>query len=172
FLAAPEIHLYGLLPKIKGRVGGVGWWIFMPFELSDGGVVFVNRGFVPQELKHPSLRPKSLALPSNQVIEGLIRLKELPGQFTPPSDPKTNEWYLRDPAAFAQYDSLEASQAVAPVLIDQISPNKDTLPQPSEGVVHFSNNHLQYAFTWYALALVLVVMTFLFLRKRRKAAEK
>lgn len=167
FLPLPEIHLYALLPKIKGKMGGVGWWVIMPFELSDGGIVFVNRGFVPQEQKYPALRPKSLALPGMQTLQGLVRLPEEPGHFTPTNDLKTNEWYVRDPSAYADYESLDR-QRVAPVVIDQLSSNLDPLPQPSDGKFNLPNNHLSYAITWYVLALVLLIISILFEFKRRK----
>lgn len=167
FLPLPEVHLYALLPKAPGKQGGAGWWIVLPFELKTGGVVFVNHGFVPQELKYPAQRPKSLAPPGEQKLEGLVRLPGQPGNFMPDSNPKTNEWYMRDPAAFAVYDSLESAQ-VAPVIVDQLTPNGDSLPQPSDGALHVTNNHLHYALTWFALALVLLIMTALFHFKRRK----
>jgi surfeit locus 1 family protein len=169
FLALPEVHLYALLPKIGRHYGGVGWWVIMPFEMKDGGIVLVNRGFVPQDLKNPSLRSKNLAPPGEQKLEGFVRLPEKPGRFTPASSPSANEWYLRNPAAFAEYDSLDKTK-VAPVVIDQLTPNADDLPQTSDGKLNISNNHLEYAITWYALALVLLVI-YILLRRRGKTAR-
>ena len=169
FLPLPEVHLYALLPKTARSYGGVGWWILLPFELKDGGIVLVNRGFVPQDLKNPATRPKSLAQPNEQKLEGFVRLPEQPGRFTPASSPSANEWYLRDPAAFSAYDSLGAAK-VAPVVIDQLTPNPGDLPQATDGKLNIPNNHLQYAMTWYALALVLFVI-YILLRRREKTGR-
>jgi surfeit locus 1 family protein len=167
FLPLPEIHLYALLPMGEQRYGGVGWWIIMPFEMKDGGIVFINRGFVPQDLKHPSSRQKSLAMAGDQKLQGLVRSSEKPGAFTPASNTNTNEWYLRDPFAFADYEHLDKNR-VAPIVIDQLTPNSEGLPQSSSGKLYVANNHLQYAFTWYALALTLLVMYFLLRRSRKQ----
>ncbi len=171
FMPLPEVHLYALLLQKAQRYGGIGWWVFMPFELKGGGVVFVNRGFVPHEQKYPAQRPKSLAPRGTQILEGLVRLPEKPGMFTPPNEPRKNEWYLRDPLAFAEYESLEKAN-VAPVAIDQLNPNEEGLPQASDGILHIANNHLEYAITWFALALVLLVI-YVMLRRRQNtdAAE-
>jgi surfeit locus 1 family protein len=169
FMPLPEVHLYALLPKVQGRLGGVGWWVIMPFEMKGGGIVLVNRGFVPQEQKNPSLRPKSLALPGEQKLTGLVRLPEKKGAFTPENSPMTNEWYLRDPAAFANYDSLDPAK-VAPIVIDQLTPNEGNLPQASDGKLTIANNHLQYALTWYALAFILLVIYFLLRRRNQDTA--
>ena len=47
-------------------------------------------------------------------------------------------------------------------------PGTGTWPDPEDLKVELPNNHLQYAFTWYALALVLAVMSWLFIRNRRR----
>ena len=168
FIPLPETHLYALISKSGHRFGGVGWWVIMPFALRDGGIVLVNRGFIPQEQKSPGLRPKSLATPDEQKLVGVVRLPEQPNRFTPASSPDTNEWYLRDPGAFAAYISLDKTK-VAPVVIDQLTPNKNELPQAADGKLTIANNHLQYAITWYALAIVLAVI-YILMRRRRIAA--
>ncbi len=35
------------LPDPAGRYGGVGYWVMAPFSLEQGGIVWVNRGFIP-----------------------------------------------------------------------------------------------------------------------------
>jgi surfeit locus 1 family protein len=38
--------------------------------------------------------------------------------------------------------------------------------------VELPNNHLQYALTWYSLAIVLAVMSWLFIRRRKAEAAR
>ena len=48
---------------------------------------------------------------------------------------------------------------MAPFYVEQESPvPPGGLPQPGKLVVRLRNEHLQYAVTWYGLALVLVVV--------------
>ena len=72
---------------------------------------------------------------------------------TPPDDPKDNVWYLRDS------DAIAASKkwlTAAPFYIDQESPvPPGGMPKPGKLEVHLPDNHLQYAITWFGLALAL-----------------
>jgi surfeit locus 1 family protein len=82
-----------------------------------------------------------------------MRWPESRGLFTPADDPKTNVWYLRDPIAMA---ATKKWAAPAPFFIDQETPvPPGGLPKPGKLSVELSNNHLQYAITWFGLALAL-----------------
>jgi surfeit locus 1 family protein len=37
--------------------GQSGFYVYTPLELADGRLLFVNRGFVPYDLKEPATRP-------------------------------------------------------------------------------------------------------------------
>ena len=75
--------------------------------------------------------------------------------FTPNDEPAHNLWFSRDPQAIAAAKGLGP---VAPFYVEQESPAPPGgLPQPGKLVVELPDNHLQYALTWYGLAIVLVV---------------
>jgi surfeit locus 1 family protein len=65
--------------------------------------------------------------------------------------------------------TLQGLTDVAPFMIDaDDTPVPGGWPSGGHTVLNFSNNHLQYALTWFGLALVLFVMTlFQLLRSRR-----
>jgi surfeit locus 1 family protein len=57
---------------------------------------------------------------------------------------------------------------VLPFYIDaDATPNPGGLPIGGQTRLELPNNHLQYAITWYALAVALVVIYILFVRRRR-----
>ncbi len=149
FLHGQERHYF--LP-----LGGqVGWHVLTPFALKRGGVVFVDRGFVPQGLKEQKSRPEGL--PDGELkIEGLVRLFETKGWFTPDNQPLTNEWYWRDGAAL--YESLPAYKGARyEVMVDaRKSAQFGTWPKAGVTRVKFQDKHLGYALTWYGLALALI----------------
>ena len=65
-----------------------------------------------------------------------------------------------------QTDSLKKSlnKNIYPLLIIQTSKtNKDIVP--NDYAIRLPNNHLQYAITWYGLALVTIIF-FLYYRKK------
>jgi surfeit locus 1 family protein len=146
--------MHGLMAAERGRpVQGV--YLLTPLRLADGSLIIVNRGFVPTELRDPSARPQSQ--PAGEVtVTGLVRAPEVRAPFVPENDPAKNAWFVRDPAAIAQAKGLTR---VAPFLIDaDATPNPGGWPKGGQTRLSFSNTHLQYALTWFGLALALLVI--------------
>jgi surfeit locus 1 family protein len=146
---------------------GPGYWVFTPARLSDGSFIIVNRGFVPQDRQDPASRAQGeIAGPVN--IVGALRWPDGRHWFTPADDPAKNLWFSRDPAAIA---AAKALGPVAPFYVEQESPvPPGGLPQPGKLVVSLPDNHLQYALTWYGLALVLAGVFISWARSSRRQA--
>jgi len=149
-------------------VQGAGFWVFAPARLAGGSIVVINRGFVPANRKDAAFRAQGT--PQGVVdIVGVMRWPDKPGLFTPQSEPQNNVWYLRDSTAIAAAKVWDTN---APFYIEQESPvPPGGLPKPGKLVVALPDNHLQYAITWFALALGLagVYVTWLTGRWRRRA---
>ena len=85
-----------------------------------------------------------------------MRWPEAPAWFTPAGERSRNVWFVRDPLAIA---AAKGWADVAPFFVELEAPAPPGgLPQPGPLKVRLRNEHLQYAITWYALALVVVVM--------------
>jgi surfeit locus 1 family protein len=138
---------------------GGGFWVITPFEVVDGYVVLINRGFVPPTQRDPATRREG-QIPDVIKVTGLLRISESGGAYLRANDPAADRWYSRDVSAIAQARGL---QDVAPYFIDA---DAGQAPVPVGGltVIQFNNNHLQYALTWFALALMVVGGAFLVLR--------
>ncbi|WP_082659316.1 SURF1 family protein [Aureimonas sp. AU40] len=157
------------------REGEAGWHVFTPLRL-DGSDrwIFVNRGFVPYAMKDPASR--SAGNPAGPVeITGLARSApaEKPGSFLPDNDPKQNVFFWRNIADMAQGLALPADR-VLPFFVDA-GPGAAAggLPIGGVTVMDLPNDHLQYAITWFSLALALAVMLGLFVKhlvQRRRGA--
>lgn len=167
FLPWPEFHLYGIVPEARGRAAQPGWSIYTPFELEGGGTLLVNRGAVPVGLKELTARPESVAPDGVVTIEGLIRVAEQRGTFASPDDPLRNTFFTRDAGAFARAGGLADA---APFTLEQTSPNPAALPLPNLVRVVFPNRHLEYAMTWYGLALTLLGVWGAFVWRRGRGA--
>lgn len=133
---------------------GAGFWVLVPLVTDRGFTVLVNRGFVPTEARERSAR--AAGEPEGEVtLTGLLRLSEPGGGFLRRNDPAADRWYSRDVAAIATSRGIDGSTAVAPYFVDaDAAPNPGGLPMGGLTVVAFHNNHLVYALTWYALALM------------------
>lgn len=146
---------------------GGGFWVMTPLGTDAGFTVLVNRGFVPADRRDPADR----RLPEGAVtVTGLLRLSEPGGGFLRANDPRGDRWFSRDVAAIAAARNLNGT---APYFIDADgTPNSGGFPVGGLTVIRFTNNHLAYALTWFALALMLAAATaFLFrseMRLRRR----
>lgn len=171
-------YLYNLTTRVQAVTQfGRGFWLMTPLKSIDGSVVFINRGFVPEKEKIAELvsgTDSTKNTVSERVqISGLMRMNEPNGAFLRRNDPANNRWYSRDIQAIA---ALHRLPQVAPYFIDAESPkiiaqhptkHKYPVEFPIAGltVIHFHNNHLVYALTWYALALMLAGYYYWLVRK-------
>src|SRR3984893_11013986 len=53
---AAEALVYGAASAFRPDVSGPGYWVFTPARLTDGSLVMVNRGFVPEDRKDAKSR--------------------------------------------------------------------------------------------------------------------
>jgi len=136
---------------------GTGYWVLTPLQADTGAWVLVNRGFVPQDMR-PQV-PRGPEGAQAATVVGLLRLSEPGGNLLQANEPAAGRWYSRDVAAMAAARGLPGP--VAPFFIDaQALPGTaaadDTWPRAGLTVIRFSNNHLAYALTWFALAAIML----------------
>ncbi|RFP19368.1 MULTISPECIES: SURF1 family protein [unclassified Duganella] len=157
---------------------GIGYWVLSPMCTADGAIVMVNRGFIragsggwaPQAAP-PAAAANACAAGGEVVtVSGLLRLGEVSGRLRQ-NEPARNYWYTRDVQAIAHARGLPA---VAPYFVDADAGAAVAEGEPLGGltVVSFANNHLVYAVTWYALALMIVGGAVWVVRDGRKSQTK
>jgi surfeit locus 1 family protein len=165
FDTAKEALVYAVPSAFRSDVSGPGYWMFTPARLPDGGIVMVNRGYVPEARKDPATRAQGQVAGVVDIV-GIMRWPEAPGWFTPAAEPAKNLWFARDPLAIAAAKGLAP---VAPFYVEQEAPTPPGgLPHPAATEVHLRDEHLQYALTWFGLAIVLVVVFGAWVRSSRR----
>jgi surfeit locus 1 family protein len=177
---AAERHVFANVPRSGGDRGGPGYWVMTPFDLADGtgARVFVNRGFVPEAMKNPQTRSAGQIEGEVEII-GQIRSAEQRSLFSGRSNPAANVWFLRDPRELlADSDSPDRAAWTGPgpagldFYVDLIMPKPPGgYPAPRPSRIEIANRHLEYALTWWGLALTLigVYVAFAFGRLRARA---
>lgn len=163
------LHDKEILVNAIGPEGGAGFDVLTPLRERGGRIVFIDRGFVPSELKDPARR--RAGEPSGTVrVAGLLRLPpdEKPGWFIPDNQPGRNSWFWIDLGAMSAADGLIG---VAPFYIEaDATPNPDGWPKGRASLPAPPNNHLQYAITWFSLAVAALVIYLL--SQRSVAGER
>jgi surfeit locus 1 family protein len=158
-----EALVFAGASAFRPDVSGTGYWVFARARRSDGARVAVNRGFVPEANKDPATRAAGLVTGTVEMV-GVLRWPERAGAFTPAGDPGRNLWFARDQLAIA---TAKGWGNVAPFYLEQEAPvPPGGLPLPGRLVVNLPNNHLQYALTWFALAVALAAIFAAFARAR------
>jgi surfeit locus 1 family protein len=143
-----------VLASLK-QVGAV-FRVVEVFETRTGRRILVDRGYVTDD-RRPEARTAAEA-----EVSGNLHWPEEVDRFTPPPDPATGIWFARDLDAMA--DAL-ATERVLVVARSYTGDGIEPLPVDSATV---PNNHLQYAITWFSLAVVWLGMTVLLLWRIRR----
>ena len=130
-----------------------GFRVITPFRLSGGDIILVDRGWVPADLKDPATRQKG-QVEGLTEIEGSFRKPGTGSSFTPPPDLKARTFYARNTTEIARLDGVTLRTAL---LFEATSRNEGG-PEPLPTAVNIPDNHLNYAITWYTLAVVLMTM--------------
>ena len=146
-----ELHLFTV------ENGRMGRRIITPLTTKSGLHVLVDRGFVPDDLRPQDKRKQGLS-ETSITLEGQVRHTGTAGLFVPDNDPPDNEWYWRDHAGMAAAAGLYGKDTLVPFFIEAASPAPGGWPNGRASRPKLINNHLEYALTWYSLAIVMIVI--------------
>ena len=145
-----KIFLYHL------NKGEIGFKVIVPYEINSSLLVLVDKGWIRKD----KINLIKNTLFNDDIIEGYTRKIREKNLFTPNNNIKEDFLYS------VEIDNLKKSlnKNIYPLLIIQTSKtNKDIIPNNYE--VRLPNNHLQYAITWYGLAIFTIIF-FLYYRKK------
>ncbi len=158
FRYTQSLTVFTSLSNARGRFSGPGYWVMTPFELVDGGTVFVNRGFIPEQYQEAAVHGDLHGDDAGAVtVIGLFRPGEQAGFMVPEPNMSARIEWVRNPERMAAMAD-PALAPIAPFYVDLLAGPEGELPQGGETVISFTNNHFGYALTWYGFSIVAVVM--------------
>ncbi|MEX0841099.1 MAG: SURF1 family cytochrome oxidase biogenesis protein [Xanthobacteraceae bacterium] len=163
YLPGNEALVWATGSALRDDVKSPGIFVFTPARLSSGEVIAVNRGFVADR-KPTGATPRPAPASGTVEITGVLRWPEPKGwELTASYDKGAQLWFVRDHRAMA---NEKGWGPVAPFYIEREAQEpSDGLPPPGPLKASLPNNHLQYALTWYGLALVLLSVFALWARR-------
>jgi surfeit locus 1 family protein len=156
----PFIRLYAV------NDAGAGDRIITACALPAGGPygsILVDRGFVSQD-DAPRVKPGAGQVITQPVV-GILRRGDPRNFVTPENQPAQDLWYWRDIPAIAA--TLHAPNPAPTFLMLQSPAPKGFGPTPKPVPTDIPNNHLQYAGTWFGLAVALAGVYLAVLWRRR-----
>jgi surfeit locus 1 family protein len=163
------LHDHELYLAARSMRGNPGYHVVTPFRMADGSAVFVDRGWIPLERKDPAHRAEG-QVAGTVTLDAVIRLPHAQNWLTPDNDPGKNTWFWVDLPAMATAAGL--SGEIAPVYLEAgPAPNPGGFPIGGQTRIDLPNDHLQYAITWYALAVALAVIYVLWHRGRMRPQD-
>ncbi|WP_371171558.1 SURF1 family protein [Aliiroseovarius sp. 2305UL8-7] len=143
---------------VSTKQSGAGYRLISPLA-TDGGDVMIDRGFIRVDQKQPPVQTGPV------TVVGNLHWPDDRSGATPDNDVDNNTWFARD---IPQMAEILGTRPVL-VIARQIDPPQAgvaPLPVTTEGI---PNRHLEYAGTWFLLALTWSVMTLTLLwRKKRR----
>jgi len=150
FLHDKEIFLTG-----RTYEGNAGFHVVTPFELADGRLILINRGWVSEGYKDPAKRAFS-RVDGPTTVAGILRKPGQKGYFVPENEPAKGFWFTLVPAEINAHLGL-GTVAIDSFYADAIRTSAVvTLPIAAKTELNLRNAHLSYALTWYGIALALI----------------
>jgi surfeit locus 1 family protein len=145
--------------------GTPGYQILTPMDVAGLGMVLVNRGFVAASSFQDAMADLPPAADEPVTVTGILRPGEEQTAFANDNDPVAGAWYWIDLDALGDRAGLDLLPLM---IVADADPGGAAL---TGGQARFDppNQHLQYAITWYSLAVVALVIYVLLLRRRRGA---
>jgi len=166
----PDAMVYSSGSAVRDDVTGPGTWTFIPARLADGRSVVINAGFVQNTMQDRAQQDravKPLITGTPIAFTGYLRFPEAAGTLTPHGDSGKRLWFTRDVPSMAQ--ALGWGE-IAPFYLDLESPRPASgIPKPGPLHVRLKDDHLQYAITWFGLALVVAGAFIAWVIQRRGA---
>ncbi|KAK3693795.1 SURF1 family-domain-containing protein [Podospora appendiculata] len=162
-------HDKEMLVGPRMRDGEQGYMVVTPLEREGGpeATVLVNRGWISKKLEDQRARPDSVK-PGEVRIEGMLRKPWKKNMFTPDNRPDIGEFYFPDVhqmAALTGSQPVWVEQTMDPDLLQVYDYETRGIPIGRPAEVNLRNNHAQYIFTWYGLALATSVMFWMVVKK-------
>ncbi len=133
----------------------VGLHVVVPLRTDDGRIVLFDRGWIPQERKDPVHRAESRQAGPVQLT-GIVRRSQTKARFAPENVPDKNVWFQVDVPLMRQMAGAPPDPKLDTFFLDaDASPNPGGVPIGGQTRLDIPNDHLQYAITWFLIALAL-----------------
>jgi surfeit locus 1 family protein len=136
----------------------MGAYQIVPLERAGAPTILVDRGWIPQN------RTTALNEPAGDVtVSGYVHPGDKPHWFSPTDDDAGRQFFTLDPAVIGAVIGAPNPEPFA--LVAMGPETAGTYPAPAQHLPRPPNNHLSYVITWYGLAVALLIIFGVWVRK-------
>ncbi|MEZ5537880.1 MAG: SURF1 family protein [Thiolinea sp.] len=142
--------------------GQLGYEIIMPFQLSNGQNILVNRGWIARN------QAATLHIPTTEQLNGTLYLPKKGytiGESIPAQQQADDSWPKVTLYMDLQTFSSVLKQPLSPLLLVLEQTHPDSLTQIWKPVVIAPERHYAYALQWYGLAIVFIIFGVIWYRR-------
>jgi surfeit locus 1 family protein len=136
----------------------MGSFQIVPLERNGAPTLLVDRGWVPQSRETPLDDPAGLT-----TVTGYVRPGETQSWFSATDDVAARQFFTLDPRAIGA--AVGVANPAPFTLVAMGAAAVGSYPIPAQHLPRPPNNHLSYVITWYGLAVSLVVIFGVWVRK-------
>jgi surfeit locus 1 family protein len=134
----------------------VGLQVVTPLRTDDGRIVLFERGWIAQEQKEPGRREQG-QVQGRVELTGIVRRNQERRQFAPENVPERNVWFHVDVPLMRQMAGAGSDAKLDAFFLEaDATPNPGGVPIGGQTRLDIPDDHLQYAITWFGIALALV----------------
>lgn len=131
----------------------VGKQVVTPMRTDDGTIVLFDRGWIPSEKTEPAKRAEG-QLSGKVDLVGIVRRSQIKRQFAPDNDPEKNFWFHVDVPLMRRMAGGRPDPVLDSFFLEaDAAPNPGGVPVGGQTRLDIPNDHLQYAITWFLIAL-------------------
>ncbi|MFP3017457.1 MAG: SURF1 family protein [Candidatus Tisiphia sp.] len=150
FLVGKNLHLYGRRSMSTEKDG---YYLVTPFQTDDNKIILVVLGWFAGRHK----KNIDNIIDNSMEITGVILPSEKTKLFVLDNDVKNNVWFTLDLTQASDVLGLKLEDFY--LVMEGNNNRSDILKSLSiENLLNVRNNHLEYAITWFALAISLAVI--------------
>ena len=155
-------NLEFFMPALS-KNGNNGFHIIVPMEVEKKKLILFDTGWVPLAKKEKNKRLNNL-IKEKKIFSAVIRLPGRKGYFQPDNDNIKNFWFFVEPKLMEETISMKLENRF---YLEAVDNGPNGYPLGNQTRIYLRNNHLQYAITWFLIALSLIgVFIFASIRKK------
>jgi surfeit locus 1 family protein len=131
----------------------VGLQVIVPLKTDDGRVILFDRGWVPDR----AAATQAITRTTGRVeVTGLVRRSQIRARFAPENVPEKNVWFQADVPLMRKLAGAPPDPKLDTFFLEaDATPNPGGVPVGGQTRLEIPNDHLQYAITWFLIALAL-----------------